>query len=87
MLNDILNTCILLSSVVLFGLAWIKICIMDSPLNLQKVSALLFILASTSFAGRVLLPKVIVGAWFKIAILSLLVGVLLWIIGDRRRVI
>lgn len=85
-MHNILNTSILLSALVLFGIAFTKICTMDETLRPHKIAAVLFVLASSSFAARVIFPRVVNGLWLKIATLSLIVGILLWLIGDRRKI-
>lgn len=83
-MNSIVNTCILLSALFLFGFAFIKICILDVKFTVQKLASILFILASTSFAGKIILPREVNMLWLKIATLSLIIGVILWVIGDKR---
>ena len=77
---------VLISSMALIFLAFYKLCILDNKLDGHTIALLLIIFGVCSIGGDTIVPTVLSRNWDLIGQASLMAGVFIWIIGDKRRV-
>ncbi len=76
---------VILSATALFFLSWFKLCILDDALDGHSAALLLIIFGACTIGGDVVLPQALNDNWDLIGQASLILGIYVWIIIDRRR--
>lgn len=75
---------LLLNCMVLFGCAWVKLCISHKLKSPQVVSALLVVFGSCTLAGKVVMPWVVGNDWLNYGQAAICVAIIIWIASERK---
>jgi len=84
MISLISHTFFVITLIILFAVAWLKVCVLDHDLSGHNISAICLIFGVGVLGGNEFVPLVVNGSLYLIGKAVLCFGIFLWIVEDRR---